>query len=404
MILLLQIVPVAIFADNHTSDGTTNASVFDTPASHAHVYIDGIYYNLYDNTKEAAVTDGDIPNTDGNGRKTYVGNITIPSTVKYEGTTYNVTFIQRSAFSRNIELLSVTLPNSITSIGWEAFAECKKLQSITIPKSVTLIEERTLSACVNLKTIIVDKDNKVFDSRNNCNAIIDTETNELIQGCKNTTIPNTVTRIGDNAFYGMTTMKSIDIPNSVTTIATFAFWNCKGLTSLTIPNSVIYIGDFAFMMCENLKSVTLSQSLKSLQYYIFYECKSLTSITIPASVESCDVAAFCGCDNLKNIFFQSTTPPLMTETFHTIYELDNWGQNDKTTIHVPIGFKDTFMNDFYWKTFSIIEDVTIPENTTGIYSIGKRDIETSFFDLSGMRLSAPRKGINIINGKKSIIK
>jgi len=186
--------------------------------------------------------------------------------------------------------------------------------------------------------------------------------------------------------------------------STFAFWNCKGLTSLTIPNSVIYIGDFAFMMCENLKSVTLSQSLKSLQYYIFYECKSLTSITIPASVESCDVAAFCGCDNLKNIFFQSTTPPLMTETIHTIYELDNWGQNDKTTIHVPIGFKDTFMNDFYWKIFSIIEDVTIPENTTGIYSIGKRDIEASFFDLSGMRLSAPRKGINIINGKKSIIK
>lgn len=372
-ILLLQFIPVASYAD-----GTL---------------INGICYNLNSTTKEAEVA-----------KKEYKGDINIPATVNNKGTTYNVTSIGYFAFNENKELTSVTIPNSVTHISSRAFRKCTKLKSITIPKSVTKIDGSILDSCINITSIIVDKNNKIYDSRNNCNAIIHTETNELIQGCKNTTIPNTVTRIGDNAFYGMTTLKSIDIPNSVTTIATFAFWNCKGLTSLTIPNSVIYIGDFAFMMCENLKSVTLSQSLKSLQYYIFYECKSLTSITIPASVESCDVAAFCGCDNLKNIFFQSTTPPLMTETIHTIYELDNWGQNDKTTIHVPIGFKDTFMNDFYWKTFSIIEDVTIPENTTGIYSIGKRDIEASFFDLSGMRLSAPRKGINIINGKKSIIK
>lgn len=372
-ILLLQFIPVASYAD-----GTL---------------INGICYNLNSTTKEAEVA-----------KKEYKGDINIPATVNNKGTTYNVTSIGYFAFNENKELTSVTIPNSVTHISSRAFRKCTKLKSITIPKSVTKIDDSILDSCINITSIIVDKNNKIYDSRNNCNAIIHTETNELIQGCKNTTIPNTVTRIGDNAFYGMTTLKSIDIPNSVTTIATFAFWNCKGLTSLTIPNSVIYIGDFAFMMCKNLKSVTLSQSLKSLQYYIFYECKSLTSITIPASVESCDVAAFCGCDNLKNIFFQSTTPPLMTETIHTIYELDNWGQNDKTTIHVPIGFKDTFMNDFYWKTFSIIEDVTIPENTTGIYSIGKRDIEASFFDLSGMRLSAPRKGINIINGKKSIIK
>lgn len=372
-ILLLQFIPVASYAD-----GTL---------------INGICYNLNSTTKEAEVA-----------KKEYKGDINIPATVNNKGTTYNVTSIGYFAFNENKELTSVTIPNSVTHISSRAFRKCTKLKSITIPKSVTRIDDSILDSCINITSIIVDKNNKIYDSRNNCNAIIHTETNELIQGCKNTTIPNTVTRIGDNAFYGMTTLKSIDIPNSVTTIATFAFWNCKGLTSLTIPNSVIYIGNFAFMMCENLKSVTLSQSLKSLQYYIFYECKSLTSITIPASVESCDVTAFCGCNNLKNIFFQSTTPPLMTETIHTIYELDNWGQNDKTTIHVPIGFKDTFMNDFYWKTFSIIEDVTIPENTTGIYSIGKRDIEASFFDLSGMRLSAPRKGINIINGKKSIIK
>ena len=372
-ILLLQFIPVASYAD-----GTL---------------INGICYNLNSTTKEAEVA-----------KKEYKGDINIPATVNIKGTTYNVTSIGYFAFNENKELTSVTIPNSVTHISSRAFRKCTKLKSITIPKSVTRIDDSILDSCINITSIIVDKDNKVYDSRNNCNAIIHTETNELVQGCQNTIIPNTVTRIGDNAFYGMTTLKSIDIPNSVTTIATFAFWNCKGLTSLTIPNSVIYIGNFAFMMCENLKFVTLSQSLKSLQYYIFYECKSLTSITIPASVESCDVAAFCGCNNLKNIFFQSTTPPLMTETIHTIYELDNWRQNDKTTIHVPIGFKDTFMNDFYWKTFSIIEDVTISENTTGIYSIGKRDIEASFFDLSGMRLSAPRKGINIINGKKSIIK
>jgi hypothetical protein len=407
MILLLQIVPVAIFADNHTSDGTTNASVFDTPASHANVYIDGIYYNLYDNTKEAAVTDGDIPNTDGNGRKTYVGNITIPSTVKYEGTTYNVTFIQRSAFSRNIELLSVTLPNSITSIGWEAFAECKKLQSITIPKSVTLIEERTLSASVNLKTIIVDKDNKVFDSRNNCNAIIDTETNELIQGCQTTVIPNTVTRIGNEAFFGMAGLTSIDIPNSVTSIGNSAFGQ-SGLTTLTIPNSVIYLGEYIFAGCIDMKSITLTESLKTIQTWTFQSCVELQSITIPASVESIYWDSFCSCNNLKSMYFNSTTPPVANT------DMSDWQKKSLNElfkgviIHVPVGYKDVYRNsnNEFLKNATIIDDVIIPQNTTGITNVPTSNTShpSPIFDLFGKQLSAPRKGINIINGKKVIIK
>ncbi|MBP3229003.1 MAG: leucine-rich repeat domain-containing protein, partial [Bacteroidaceae bacterium] len=112
------------------------------------------------------------------------------------------------------------------------------MTSIDIPNSVTSIGTSVFNGCLALKKISVANDNTVYDSRENCNAIIETATNTLIVGCQSTIIPSSVTKIDEWALSGCTGLTSIDIPNTVTTIGEYAFYDCKGLTSVTIPGSV----------------------------------------------------------------------------------------------------------------------------------------------------------------------
>lgn len=163
--------------------------------------VDGIYYNLNKTDKTASVV--------SNYYGVYSGNIIIPETITYNNTTY-----------------------SVTSIGDRAFDQCSGLTSVTIPNSVTTIGEEVFGNCSRLNSVIVDKNNGTYDSRDNCNAIIKTSTNELIFGCKNTTIPSSVKTIGESAFDGCTGLTSVTIPNSVTTIGEYAFSECTGLTKL----------------------------------------------------------------------------------------------------------------------------------------------------------------------------
>ncbi len=167
----------------------------------------------------------------------------------------NVETIGDYAFDRCCKLASIIIPNTVKSIGDAAFYDCSSLTSITIPSSVTSIED-SFGTCTALTSIIVESGNNIYDSRDECNAIIETSTNTLIAGCQNTVIPNSVTSIGDHAFYGMTTLTSLTIPNSVTSIGVYAFDECSGLTSITIPSSVTDIKDYAFYYCDHLLSVT----------------------------------------------------------------------------------------------------------------------------------------------------
>ncbi|MBR2265557.1 MAG: leucine-rich repeat domain-containing protein, partial [Paludibacteraceae bacterium] len=140
-----------------------------------------------------------------------------------------------------------TIGNSVTSIEDYAFYGCSGLTSVTIPNSVTSIGSRAFSVCTGLTSIVVEKGNSVYDSRNNCNAIIETATNTLIEGCQNTIIPNTVTSIGRSAFYGCSGLTSVIIPNSVTSIGESAFSWCSGLTSVTIEaETPPTLGEIAF--------------------------------------------------------------------------------------------------------------------------------------------------------------
>ena len=198
--------------------------------------------------------------------------VNVPAYVRISGKVYTVTSIGSGSFdySYNPDLTKikkVVLPNTIKSIGEYAFKGCTSLTSIVIPSSVTEIGKWAFDSC--LTSIVVDKDNKVYDSRENCNALIETASNTLIYGCQNTVIPNSVTEIGSGAFCECYNLTSINIPNSVTTIGDKAFEFCTSLTSIVIPESVTEIGEYAFSHCYDLKTARVPVSLKGKVDYVF---------------------------------------------------------------------------------------------------------------------------------------
>ena len=150
---------------------------------------------------------------------------------------------------------NTVIPEGVKRIWQNAFAERIHLKSITIPASVTSIVRMPFSDCDSLEEIKVDADNAIFDSRNNCNAIIESATNTLIAGCGKTVIPEGIETIGDSAFERV-----------------------KTLTHVTIPKSVTEIRGYAFERCENLSTVNLQKGIQTIGYGAFTECVGLTNL------------------------------------------------------------------------------------------------------------------------------
>ncbi len=200
---------------------------------------------------------------------------------------------------------NTVLPDTVVSLRDFAFNNCFELKSIMIPEGLVDIPDSAFLGCNNLINISVSSKNKKYDSRNDCNAIIETSTNTLIKGCSKTTIPETVINIGYDAFEFCTELTDIIIPNSVVNIGSYAFLS-SGLTSVTIPNSVTNIENGAFAYCEALTSVTMPEGIKMIADDIFSECSKLESITIPNSVWSIGNGAFSNCDSLKTINYTGT--------------------------------------------------------------------------------------------------
>lgn len=244
------------------------------------VEIDGIWYNLKYNEKEAEVIHGSWDlNSCWEGDRSYSGDIVIPESLKNRGVDFVVNSIGNQAFYNRQYLKSVVLPNSITKICEEAFSycpmlgtvslsnkldiiekraflQCSSLTTLTIPSSVSSIGKDAFRGCSGLNTIIVEDGNKIYDSRENCNAIIESQTNGLLKGCVNTVIPSTVTTICEGSFYNCANLTAITIPEGIASIEKGAFEGCSGITSLILPGSIQNIVGDAFLNCSNLKEIT----------------------------------------------------------------------------------------------------------------------------------------------------
>ena len=223
--------------------------------------------------------------------------------------------IGEGVFSNCNGLTTITIPNSVTSIGNSAFYNCRSLSSVTIPSGVTSIGVGAFNMCSSLVTITVNNNNSIYDSRNNCNAIIETATNTLIAGCKNTVILNSVTSIGSQAFSSCTSLTTITIPNSVTSIEYSAFQSCTGLTSITIPDSVTSVGEGAFAGCTSLTSATIGNGVTSIDQGTFAGCTSLTSVIIGNSVTTISTSAFANCTSLTNVIIPNNVTSIGNTTF-----------------------------------------------------------------------------------------
>lgn len=191
----------------------------------------------------------------------------------------SLTYIGNEAF-RCCYLKEVVLPKSITTIPEGCFFACYNLKSVAIPESVLYIENGAFSDCTSLTSITVAEGNPKYDSRENCNAIIYTKDNTLVIGCASTIIPDSVKRIGGEAFFGCTSLVDIVIPNSVEEIGDSAFSGCSCLTDIVIPDSVEKIENEAFLGCESLTSVEIPCSVVSIACTAFWGCFNLTYLKV----------------------------------------------------------------------------------------------------------------------------
>ncbi len=247
--------------------------------------------------------------------------------------------IATSAFDSNRDtratsLISISIPDSVTSIGDRAFGGCSGLTSITIPASVTLIGNRAFGGCSGLTGVYIT-DLAAWcriDFEGNWAANLLSPARHLYwngEEAKNLTIPAGITEIKPYTFYGFCGLESVTIPDGVTEIGDSAFYFCSGLTSITIPNSVTSIGSSAFSSCNGLTSITIPNSVTSIGSSAFFSCNGLTSITIPNSVTEIGAATFEYCSGLESVTIGSGVTSIGERAFHNCSGL--------TSITIPDG-------------------------------------------------------------------
>ncbi len=365
-----------------------------------------LYYanNLYLNGK--LVTDIVIPNSVTSiGDYAFSGcgltSVTIPN---------SVTSIGNYAFS-GCGLTSVTIPNSVTSIGNYAFEYCRSLTSVTIPNSVTSIGISAFSSCSGLTSVTIPNSvtsigNSAFYNVLNIvyngtatgspwgakymNGFVDgylvfadAQKTSLIRCSKaaqgEIVIPNSVTSIGEHAFYECRSLASVTIPNSVTSIGNSAFSSCSGLSAVTIPNSVTSIGSSAFSSCSGLSSVAIGNSVTSIGKSAFEGCSNLTSVTIPNSVTSIGSSAFRSCTRLTSVIIGNSVTSIGSNAFYECSSLTsviignnvtNIGKdafyNCRSLISVKIPNSVTSIGERAFYNCHSLTSVTIPNSVTSI--------------------------------------
>ena len=319
---------------------------------------EGFYYNITtfnDETVTISLTfRGSSPDEYPNEYSGNGGILTIPGTVIYNKIKYPVTVIGEGAFKGCSGLTQITIPNSVTSIdygafegcsgltqitipnsvteiGNSAFHGCSSLTEVTIPDSVTEIGNSAFHGCSSLTSIVVENENSVYDSRDNCNAIIETATNTLIAGCQSSIIPSSVINIGGWAFASCSGLTEITIPDTVRKISDWAFAGCYGLTEITIGNSVTTIGKYIFSGCSNLSKIVVESS--NSVYNSRWNCNAIIETATNTIIAGCKNTtfpfssmnpgyigdyAFAGCYGLTEITIPSTVERIGTGAFNNM--------------------------------------------------------------------------------------
>jgi len=256
------------------------------------------------------------------------GDLIIPEYVEYEGDSFHVSSIYERAFYNCSQLNSVTLPNSVVSIGKEAFSGCSNLTTIHLPDSITTINDYTFCntgldsiiipntvtsigasaffSCKNLTSIVFS------DSLKSIGSSAFSECSELEQA----NLPNSVTQIGHHAFVVCEKLKTVNIPTSLISIEPYTFYQCSTLTSVKIPESVVTIGTSSFQQCIALSSVIISNSVTTIGSYAFSQCSSLSNIEIPSSVISIENSAFMNCSALSIMRIPNTVTSIGENAFY----------------------------------------------------------------------------------------
>ncbi len=352
--------------------------------------IDGIYYNLDSSSKIAVVTNY---KSGFDNKNAYTGELVIPQKVVYNEVEYCVESIGNYAFVGCSALTSISIPESVTSIGKGAFHNCSGLTSIIIPNSVSTIGDETFANCSSLTSVTIG--NSVTSigklAFNNCSGLTSVHISDLTAWCnisfgdfeanplydanylymngieiKDLVIPNSVTSIGDYAFFGCKGLTSITIPNSVTSIGRSAFYMCSGLTTVSIPNSVTSIGDYGFAYCSGLTSITIPNSVTSIGERAFWECISLTSLSVDKINTTYDSRDNC------NAIIETNSNTLIVGCNNTIIpnsvtSIDNYAFNDfggLTSVIIPNSVTSIGYRAFYG--CYRLASVSIPESVSFI--------------------------------------
>lgn len=295
-------------------------------------------------------------------------------------------------------LREYAIPSSVSEIIQEAFYNCRHLKTLVLPLRLKSVNGHHFSNCDSLYSISVDEKNPYLCSDGS--ALYNKDKSELVfvyHTVRKMSIPSSVTKIGDYAFYNCTNLTSIELPSGVTEIGDYAFYNCTNLSSLTLPSGVKEIGFSAFYGCKSLTSVTIPSGVKYISSFTFRDCESLRFINLPSDLKYIGEEAFEGCTGLTSIYAFMEKPCEIDETTFENETIIN------ATLYVPKGSLLDYWDDNQWKKFMNIEEFDV--TSIGSLNTNVNDVqEVSRYSDNGQRLNTPAKGLNIVKYNNGTVK